>query len=219
MKAKITNHDHLEEIWHQVPADYYQNGVASNRLQRLWHFGKLKATIGILGEFEPKKILDVGSASGWFLSMLKKRYPKASCVGVDVYKPAIQYAKKIYPESVFVEADAHKLPFKNASFDVVVCTEVLEHVVNPEAVMREIKRVLMPGGKAVIEMDSGNIFFQLVWYWWTNMRKGVWKDSHIHAFTAQKLEVILKNSGLLIKEKRFFNWSMAVVFLLEKPRI
>lgn len=206
----------LEDIWHQVPPDYYQEGIAHNPLQRMWHTGKLQAVIELIRDISPKRILDVGSASGWFLSELAKQYPDSAGEGVDVYEPAIAYAKKHYPRISFRKADAHKLPFKDESFDLVICTEVLEHVINPQGVIAEIKRVLKKDGIAIIEMDSGNLLFQIIWYWWTNMRRGVWRDAHIHAFNAKKLEDMLHTSGLSIISKKTFNYSMAVAFLLKK---
>lgn len=218
MQAKIDNHDELEEVWHQVPADYYQKGVATNRLQRLWHIGKLSAVISLTNNLNPKSILDVGSASGWFLSEIKKRFKDASCTGVDVYEPAIELARKLYPKITFQVCDAHTLPFPAKSFDLVVCTEVLEHVVDPEKVVSEIKRVLKPSGRAIVEMDSGNVLFRLAWYWWTNLRRGVWKDAHIHVFNASLLERLLAESGMRIVAKKTFNFSMGVVFVLEKTK-
>jgi len=70
--------------------------------------------------------------------------------------------KKRYKELKLIRADAHNLPFKNNSFDLVICTEVLEHVVNPEKVLGEIKRVLTNDGIAIVEMDSGNFIFKIV---------------------------------------------------------
>lgn len=219
MKPTIHDHDTLEEIWHQVPADYYQNGVTTNYLQKRWHYGKVEAVMALLdGAGLPKSVLDVGSASGWFLSEIKKRLPGASCTGVDVYEPAIAYAKKHYRDIEFRVGDAHKLPFKSSSFDLVVCTEVLEHVVNPENVVSEIRRVLKPGGEAVIEMDSGNLLFRIAWYWWTNIRKGVWRDSHIHVFNAEILEKMLKKSSMEIVQKKSFNFTMGVAFLMRKSK-
>ncbi len=49
-----------------------------------------------------------------------------------------------------VVADAHKLPFGDASFETVVCSEMLEHADNPQKVIDEIKRVLKPGGRVVL---------------------------------------------------------------------
>jgi len=92
------NHSHhsrldLEEIWDQVPPDYYQNGIKRNFLQRLWHTRKLKSVIDLV-DIEPDNILDVGCASGWFLYEISLVYSKANCVGVDVYEKAIDYGKK-----------------------------------------------------------------------------------------------------------------------------
>ena len=92
------NHKHhsrldLEEIWDQVPPDYYQNGIKRNFLQYFWHTRKLKSIIDIV-DIEPNNILDVGCASGWFLSEISLVYPKAKCTGVDVYKKAIDYGRE-----------------------------------------------------------------------------------------------------------------------------
>lgn len=208
----------LEEIWDQVPSDYYQRSVETNFLQRMWHTRKLKMVIKLMGGEKnmPKNVLDVGSASGWFLSELALRYPKASYAGVDVYKKAIDYGKKRYKNLQLICSDAHSLPFPNESFDVVICAEVLEHVKSPEKVLREIKRVLTKDGTAIIEMDSGNLLFRVIWYWWTRLRRGVWRDSHIHAFNTKKLENMIKNSGFIITRKKVFNATMAVAFLLRK---
>jgi SAM-dependent methyltransferase len=49
-----------------------------------------------------------------------------------------------------VVADAHTLPFANESFEVVVCSEMLEHADNPQQIVDEIRRVLIPGGRVVL---------------------------------------------------------------------
>ncbi len=208
----------LRKIWHQVPPDYYQNGVKSNLLQGVWHSGKLKAVFDLIDNStdHPKKILDIGCASGWFLSMISNRYPNAKCIGLDIYKKAIEYGQERYENLEFLYADAHKLPFKNESFDLVICTEVLEHVENPEKVLTEIKRVLTPKGIAMVEMDTGNILFRLVWHWWTNIRHGVWKDSHIHKFNTKILESIISEAGFFVLSRKVFNYTMGIVFCLKK---
>lgn len=208
----------LEEIWHQVPVDYYQKGVEKNILQHMWHTKKLKIILDLIhsADTTPKDILDVGCASGWFLSKIKEEYPKAKCSGVDVYKRSIEYGKKLYTSLHLYYADAHRLPFPDKSFDTVICTEVLEHVVDPKKVLEEIKRVLTSDGIAIIEMDTGNFLFRLIWHWWTHVRNGVWRDSHIHFFDTNKLENLIQKTGFSIKSKKLFNATMAVAFLLKK---
>lgn len=207
----------LEDIWDQVPPNYYQQGIKHNMLQQAWHTGKLRIIRTIINQYShPNKILDVGCASGWFLHELSKQYHKTKCFGIDVYGQAISYGKKRYPSLVLKKADAHSLPFPDKSFDVIVCTEVLEHVENPEKVIHEIKRILTDDGLAIIEMDTGNLLFRVVWFWWTNIRNGVWKDSHIHVFTTQKLEKMIKRAGFSIQQKYIFNWTMGVAFGIQK---
>lgn len=208
--SKLTQKQ-LTKIWNQVPPDYYQQGVKKSLLQRIWHTNKLNAILGLI-EKKPQKILDVGCASGWFLNEVSKKYPKAECSGVDVYKKCIDYGNKRYKKLKLKHADAHKLPFKKNTFDLVICTEVLEHVVNPEKVIKEIKRVLKKDGVAIIEMDTGNFLFKAVWYWWTNIKHGVWEDSHIQVFNAKKLEKMIEENGLKIVKKKDFNYSMGIAF-------
>lgn len=210
----------LKEIWHQVPPNYYQQGVSNNFLQRLWHLRKLRVVVELIKSsgIEPSTILDVGCASGWFLSQLSRHFPKAKYYGIDVYSKAIIYGRKKYKKLKLIEADAHSIPFSSQTFDLVVCAEVLEHVVKPEGVLREIKRVLRKNGLAVVEMDSGNILFQFTWFWWTNLRNGVWRDSHIHSFNSQKLEAMIRKTKFHVQSRKVFNYSMAVAFSLVQSK-
>lgn len=205
-------HHHIVE---QVPVDYYQKGIEANLLQRIWHTNKLKMILEIIPN-SPKKILDVGCASGWFLSQLSRKFPLAKCSGIDIYEDGISYGKKIYPHLELKVADVHSLPYKSDTFDLAVCTEVIEHVSEPLKVLQEIKRVLKKGGHACIEVDSGSILFSMVWYLWTKFNGKVWINSHVHSFNVKKLERLLLQAGLKIVRKKKFNAGMAMVFLIIK---
>lgn len=214
---KLTK-EQLNRIWSQPPVDYYQSGVERNILQKWWHLGKLRSTLGLMRTYDirPKKVLDVGCASGWFLNEVAGVYPEAKYYGVDVYEDAVKYGNRTYKQLNLEVSDAHKLPYISKTFDLVICTEVLEHVIDPDNVLKEIKRVLTDDGVAIIEMDSGNILFRVVWYWWTNIRHGVWENSHLHLFNSAKLRSCIVNSGLKIVEHKIFNTTMAVAFVVQK---
>lgn len=206
------NHNHVIE---QVPVDYYQKGIERNIFQRIWHSNKLKVVLRFIPGL-PKTILDVGCASGWFISKVSSKFPNAKCYGIDIYNKGIKYANKIYPKIEFRIADAHKIPYASNAFDLVVCTEVLEHVTDPKSVLQEIKRVLKNKGNAIIELDSGNLLFSIVWYVWRRFGGKVWNDSHLHSFNVKKLEKMIKSCDLKILRKQKFNLGMAMVFLLKK---
>lgn len=202
----------LREIWEQVPPDYYDLGIKNNILQKIWHTSKLKEVLNLLPK-DAKSILDVGCSSGILTAAIAKKLPKSSVVGLDSYKEVITFAKKKYPKIKFVCADAHKLPFKNNSFDLVICTETLEHVVNPRKSLLEMKRVLKNDGSAIISMDSGNIFFRTTWFFWTKTTGRVWENAHLHEFNAALLEDLIKKSGFKIKKKENTHLGMGIIFL------
>lgn len=81
-----------------------------------------------------KKVLDIGSGG----SSYGRFFPNRLTVDIDPDRN---------PEIV---ADAHTLPFEDNSFEVILCTEVLEHVRNPQQVINEFKRVLKPEGQVIL---------------------------------------------------------------------
>jgi SAM-dependent methyltransferase len=91
------------------------------------------------------RLLDVGAGDRWIEAKLPS---SAAYVALDF--PAT--GRDLYAATPHVFADAAALPFTTASFDGVVCLEVLEHVKDPAAVMLEIARVLKPGGTGWLSM-------------------------------------------------------------------
>ncbi len=210
----VPTSDQLEDIWAEVPSDYYFN---LNALQRLWHEWKwlVLKYLATLDAYDPKTILEVGCAGGHLSGLLAQLFPEARITGVDVYAPAIKEAKKRFPQLTFKAADAHSLPFKTHTFDLVLSSETIEHVVDPAKMLGEIARVMKPGGKAIVEMDSGSALFRLIWFFWTRWGRGVvWKNAHLHPFSASELECLIKGNGFIIKRKILSHFGMAVSFLI-----
>jgi len=81
-----------------------------------------------------KRVLDIGSGG----SSYGRFFPNRLSVDIDPERK---------PDMV---ADAHNLPFKDGEFELVLCTEVLEHVLDPKKVISEISRVLKPGGRVIL---------------------------------------------------------------------
>lgn len=83
--------------------------------------------------------LDVGCAEGYFPNLARRLFGAAS-YGTDFAFSGVKRARDIYAVPGAV-GDAHKLPFKDRAFDVVLCSETLEHVADPERVIGELKRI------------------------------------------------------------------------------
>lgn len=103
-------------------------------------------------------VLDVGCGPGTITADLARRIPNGSVLGVDVHQDVIDTAQRELGVAnlSFEAGDVYSLRFDPASFDLAFVHQVLHHLGDPVAALREIRRVLKPGGRvAVRESDYG----------------------------------------------------------------
>ncbi|MFT0763399.1 methyltransferase domain-containing protein [Actinomyces sp. F1_1611] len=105
------------------------------------------------------RVLDVGCGPGSITRELAERFPGSQFVGVD-REPAVLRTGDL-PNLRFEVGDAYQLAFPDASFDVVHAHQVLQHLGDPVAALREFRRVVRPGGiVAARDVD----YEGLTWY-------------------------------------------------------
>lgn len=104
----------------------------------------------------PNRILDYGCGQGGWIGLLSELFPGASLSGVDISDTAVAKARDKYPKYTFAAFDGDRAPFPDASFDLVYTYHVLEHVLNIEASIRDISRLLVSGGSACVIFPCGN---------------------------------------------------------------
>ena len=96
-------------------------------------------------------VLDVGCGTGAVLALLHEKYPDRRYVGLDLTPEMIEVARtKVAPGMEFVVGDAENLPFDEASFDAVLCSNSFHHYPNPAAFLAGALRVLRPGGRLIL---------------------------------------------------------------------
>ncbi|MCF7729909.1 MAG: ubiquinone/menaquinone biosynthesis methyltransferase [Chthoniobacterales bacterium] len=110
--------------------------------------------------WNPKNILDVATGNGELAFDLRKKLPNTEIIGVDFCAPMLEQArlkqiqraqKKITAKSIaFLEADGLSLPYEEKSFDVVTISFGLRNMASWEDGLREIYRILRPGGHLLI---------------------------------------------------------------------
>ncbi len=141
---------------------------------------------------EQLKILDVGCGTGANLEMLAN-YGESE--GVDVSDDALEFCKtkglKVH------KGLAEKLPFEDESFDLVTALDVVEHLDDDIAGLKEMNRVMKDSGRALIFVPA------FMWLW------GVQDDISNHRIRYTKKQIVerLKNAGFEIERATYANWT------------
>lgn len=127
---------------------------------------ELACIVDLIARFGPSKpsldILDVGAGSGWQAARLAELGHRVSAVDIETSAYAHE---TFFPVSMY---DGKTLPFPAGSFDVVVSSNVLEHVSGLEGLLDEMRRVLRTDGVAVHVLPTA------VWRTWTTVAHGPW---------------------------------------------
>lgn len=101
------------------------------------------------------RVLDLATGVGAMAARLTQAFPGIDLVGVDLSQAQLTAARRNHPALPVTRGDGTRLPFADATFDRVHCSWLLEHVPSPAAVLKDVRRVLRPGGFCqFIEVDN-----------------------------------------------------------------
>lgn len=128
-------------------ADHFDRTVHEYRPEIDERDGRVDAVLRHAGALGGKRVLDAGAGKGRYAGLIKRRWPSADVTALDVSAEMLRHV----PAGIHtVQNSLLGMPFPAASFDVILCIEALEHAVQiPEAV-RELARVLKPGGTLIV---------------------------------------------------------------------
>lgn len=149
---------------------------------------------------EGKKFLDVGCGLGYF-SVRASKFG-ARIYGIDIGNRLVGICRNRCPKGKFSVASGAKLPFKDNSFDIVLCTEVIEHVNDQKGVINEIFRVLKKDGYLVI--TTPNKVFKPLYSILCNIGLRPYHGNE-YWFFPWEIKRILERKGKIIK-KHYFNF-------------
>jgi SAM-dependent methyltransferase len=125
----------------------------------------------------PARVMDLGCGTGDSVDLFRALNPEVDWVGVDV-EESPEVAERTRADAEFVTFDGKHLPFEDMSFDLVYCKQVLEHVESPHELLREVARVLQPGGSfagstSQLEAFHSRSIFNWTPYGFTVVAEGV----------------------------------------------
>lgn len=177
--------DHLTELQRSGISPFMSDDLVSEL-----HQSALEALASFVTE--DSCVVDLGCGMGEILAAL----PARRLYGVDISIPYLKHAKE---HGVAVcKAFLEDLPYKDAMFDAVICTDVLEHVVGFDRAMSEIRRILKPGGKAFIRVPFEE---NLSWYASDDCP---YEFVHLRRFDIPTLMLAVKKMAFLDHEKTIF---------------
>ena len=151
-KEFIMQENHMEVLYN-----------SKNPLVRFVHRNRLKEIVGSLQHNEVScdrsdkkalKILDAGCGEGHLLRELNHKVPGNILVGADTSEIALRQAKRRCDVADYVVVDLRKMSFANDYFDVIICTETIEHIIDSKQVIEEFKRILKPTGSLIITFPN-----------------------------------------------------------------
>ncbi len=116
--------------------------TTANPLYR-WHVNAVHRRISALvQDADPERVLDAGCGEGFGLYHLAKRAPGLVLTGIDIDREAVAYARMRFGDvATFAHGSIFDLPYEADAADLVLCSEVLEHLSDPGAALAELKRV------------------------------------------------------------------------------
>jgi SAM-dependent methyltransferase len=131
------------------------------------------------------RVMDLGCGAGDSVDLFRTLDPEVRWVGVDV-EESPEVAARTRADAEFVVFDGEQLPFEDASFDLVYCKQVLEHVERPHELLREAARVLKPGA----------------WFTGSTSQLEAFHSRSIFNWTPYGFTVVAEGAGLEVVELR-----------------
>ncbi len=187
--------------------DFFAYEIESKVEQNHWWFkGRRYLFQKILSSFDIKnfKILDIGSSSGTNLRMLKEM-GLSNYVGMDISEQSKHFCESKKLGEVVI-GDAASNPFDHESFDLILMTDVLEHLDNDVAAIKECHRVLKKGGFMLCTVP----LYMHLWGGHDMIAQ------HKRRYRFNAIKKIFQNNGFLIKKSFHFNFLLYLPILISR---
>ena len=166
----------------------------------LYHVESIKQALKPKGPGQ--SLLDVGGGTGYLASCVADRYVRT--VVADLSPGMLSVARSRNLETV--EASATELPFKEAEFDVVLCTDALHHIKQIERAVSEMCRVLKPGGTILIHEFHVQGWKGVIFFWFERL----FVDDSVFV-TPAELQALLEKRGCDVSYTRLSSLCFMIV--------
>lgn len=142
-----------------------------------------------------QRVLDIGCGTGRWAELVVNRLPHAEVWGLDLSERMLEHAAvraKDYPGRMhFTHGNSQELPYEDASFDLVTCSHSFHHYPDQLKVVKEMRRVLKPGGRVMLVDGCRDTF----WGWFIFDGIVTWAEGHVHHCSKGLMQTLFREAG------------------------
>lgn len=152
----------------------------------------------------PKRVLDIGCGNGYLTEQFRKAHPATEFFGMDPSESGIANATGAFPHVHFKQASIYDAPPSEwmGAFDLIISTEVIEHLYTPAALPEFMRKVLKPGGTAVVTTPYHGYLKNLALSLtdkWDAHHTVFWEHGHIKFWSKRTLRQLFEQQGFEFK--------------------
>ncbi|MEW6722312.1 MAG: class I SAM-dependent methyltransferase [Candidatus Micrarchaeota archaeon] len=198
-----------ENIYEELPPDFYETSLSqSNPITQYYHrnrYGKIRKFIA--GRYKKgMRMADFGcGSSSWNTG-------KLPVTGVDINRTMLEFGKRqgFISEGIVGDFTEQKLPLPDGSFDLIVISEVLEHIDNPEKAVNEARRLLRDGGWLIVTvpldtpLSPWSVLFGIGCFIRGDLLGNEYykkRCGHVQHFSVDSISRLLESGGFAVAEK------------------
>lgn len=149
-------------------------------------------------------VIDIGCGEGFIINCLNR----PDITGVDISKKALDIAKRKNPGCNFCTGSVYDLSFKESSFDLVIATEILEHLKNPEKALQEIGRI--SSSYCLFSVPNEPYFRTMNFLRGKNLKRYGNDIEHVQNWNSREFVKLLKTYFNVVEVKKPFPWTMVL---------
>jgi|GEM_PF-1825813 len=151
--------------------------------------------------FRPVQVLDVGCGDGVYEKIISDEARRLAVFdGIDISSTQEQNTKGLFSDFFKINIDQEAIPTESEKYDVVICSEILEHLFFPDHALEEVARVLKKNGSVVITIPNAAAFRNILMMALGDVRAVFYprEKEHIRFFNLRGIKEILSNANLRV---------------------